>query len=242
MDVLSGMQKELALGAASNWVFVILVCFIIVVQIGMLLYGRHIGISVSSKEMEWKRPKVFKVHRSDNGGPLLRMYTVLASPTHCRTLTSSSKSIGLACIPNPDALALANDIQQGRVSHVLVQQSMLIADGAILPDANELAPEHRHAFEMHDVDMNRVKRFGDLVTLSFVPYGSTGDTNERSLAIAGMMAGLVPIDSSASVPGFIASAKPLPSQFGMKNKPYRESAKADPPVAVVVLAWSWNVE
>lgn len=209
-------RRELSRGTQSKPLFLVLSAVVVVMQLLMLVYGRLVGLAVEEKAAACMGARNSVILHSNAGGPLLRMYTVLLSPTHSRRLTKSSSHISMACVPALDAAALAADIQHARISHLLVHSKLLQADGAIIPDRLE----DRRADEVPGM------KDDEFIILSASKYQGAMFLNYMASS------SLVPIDVGTGIPEVIASSPLAAAGARVVGRPQTRA-----PIVCVVLAW-----
>lgn len=233
MDTLVGkigdrISLEFSLGARSTWLFWIIVSFVIVGQLFMLFFGQHMGISVDmSRSKLGNAPADCMKTKTRVRGPLLQSHMVMLSPLHSRLLTqrASAERTVLACASTPASRSLARLVQNGGVTHALVQGSLLQITSATLPHNKNAMQDPRDIFSRAADELP--KTTDELVLIKCGPYGyARKDTNAVLAEIYGK---LVPIDVSTGRPPFLAS---LPSD--------EETAQEMGLVYVVIISWKWS--
>lgn len=215
-DLLNKIKQDASLGVQSSVLFYT-ICFVIfAVQVAMLVYGNLLGLSVS-KKASCSRPATIVLHSNKARGPLIRMFSIICSPSHSKALSSSSSQVTLSCLPSISAFALASAAQAGKVTHVMVQNMLMQVQGALLPET---------LIDKGGADITTLKS-DEFVYIHLSKYsGSVFPTQHLSSS-------LVPIDVGTGIPDFITTANTIQMHSQQASSP-------SPVVKCLVLAWSWQ--
>ncbi len=168
----------------SNEVIAAVILVVLIVQVLILIFGKELGLSFGTLAKCRKAPSPDPVML---GSPsLMKVYTLFLYPSRSRSMTSQG-GIALVLTLTPDSIDLESDIKSGRISHMMLQGTIL---KIVTTSRTKLNEEDK---EEEDVLVVSVSPFEPVIHV-----GKTAYTN-------------VPIPASSGVPSVIVTAPLTPS-------------------------------
>ena len=201
-------EIDMSDGPSSEAIAAVLLV-VVVMQVLLFVFGKELGLSFGS--LSKAAAKSCGKHTAPmiaSPSSTLHVYTIFLHPSHSRSLTSH-RGISLVVTQTPDARALESDVKSGRITHIMMQGTILA-----VVTASRLKKDTAAAANNGD----------ELIVISA--------RNFESVLHVGKDAHInVPVPASSGVPAVIASAAPLRS--GNVEKVKEKKALC------VVVGWPW---